>query len=102
MRLFKIIRLVWTFYRNFLLLSALVTSFCLRAFWMYGFAVFFGIFWGKIATLGLTYYFINANKKKEYYYYQNLGVGKTLLWTAALSFDFLLFLFSLILTYQLK
>ena len=102
MRLFKIIRLVWTFYKNFLLLSAIITAFCLRAFWMYGFASFFGIFWCKVVTLGLTYYFINTNKKNEYYYYQNLGVAKTLLWRATLSFDFVLFLLLLILTYHLK
>jgi hypothetical protein len=98
----KIIRLTWTFYRNFLLLSAIITAFCARAFWMYGFAGFFGIFWCKIATLGLTYYLINTRKKNEYYYYQNLGVGKRLLWSITLSFDFALFLLLLMLTYRLK
>lgn len=102
MQLLKIIRLIWTFYKNFLLLSLVVTAFCLRAFWMSGFASFFGIFWCKVATLLLTYYFVNTNKKNEYYYYLNLGVGKTLLWTLTLSFDFILFILSLILTYHLK
>lgn len=102
MRLFKIIRLTWTFYKNFLLISAIITFFCLRAFWINGFAGFLGIFWCKVLTFGLTYYFINTNKKNEYYYYQNLGVAKALLWTATLSFDFILFLLLLILTYHLK
>jgi hypothetical protein len=79
-----------------------ITAFCVRAFWLNGFAGFFGIFWCKLATLGLTYYFINANKKNEYYYYQNLGVAKTLLWGATLIFDFILFLLLLILTSYLK
>ena len=102
MRLFTTIRLICTFYRNFLLLSAIITAFCARAFWLYGFAGFFGIFWCKVATLGLTYYFINTSKKNEYYYYQNLGVAKTLLWTATLSLDLLLFLLSLVLTSYIK
>lgn len=101
-RLFTIIRLTWTFYRNFLLLSAIITALCIRAFWIYGFASFFGIFWCKVLTLGLTYYFVNTYKKKEYYYYQNLGVAKTLLWVVTLSFDFILFLLLLIFTYHLQ
>lgn len=102
MRLFNIIRLIWTFYKNFLLLSVIITGFCLRAFWMYGFAAFFGIFWCKVLTLALTYYFINTKKKNEYYYYQNLGVSKTLLWTVTISFDFVLFLLFIILANFLK
>lgn len=102
MQLFKTIRLVWTFYRNFIFLSSIITVICLRAFWLLGWASFFGIFWSKILTMALIYYFININKKKEYYYYQNLGISKTLLWTASLTFDFILFIFLLILTYFLR
>jgi len=51
------------------------------------------LFWFKAVTLGLTYYFINEYKSKEYYYYQNLGVSKSLLWAATLIFDFALFIF---------
>ena len=101
-RLFKTIRLIWAFYMNFLWPSVILTAFCLRAFWVFGFDSFFGIFWCKVLTLGLTYYLINSNKKNEYYYFQNLGVTKTLLWAATISFDFILFLLLLILTYHLK
>jgi hypothetical protein len=102
MQLFKIIRLTWTFYKNFLLLSAIVTALCTRAFWIYGLAGFSGIFWCKIATLGLTCYLVNTHKKNEYYYYQNLGITKTLLWTLTLSLDLALFLLLLMLTYHFK
>ena len=102
MQQFKIIRLIWTFYKNFLILSAIINFFCLRTLWFNGLSSFFGIFWCKVMTLGVTYYFVNNNKKYEYYYYLNLGVPKTLLWTATLSFDFVLFLLILILTYHLK
>lgn len=69
---------------------------------MYGFSSFFGIFWSKILTMGITYYLIDSTKKNEYYYYRNLGVSKSLLWIASLSFDFVLFLFLLMLTNQLQ
>jgi hypothetical protein len=101
-RMVKKIRLLYTFYKSFWLLSIFITTICLRIFWTYGFASFSGIFWCKLLTLALTYYFINDNKKKEYYYYQNLGVSKTLLWTGTISFDFILFLCLLILTHYLK
>ena len=102
MRTFKRIRLVWTFYRTFFLLSFIITACCLRVFWKFGFSVFAGLFWLKIVSLGLTYYFINSYKNKEYYYYQNLGVSKSFLWAVTLTFDFALFIFLIIQTYHLK
>jgi len=81
----------------------LVVNICsLSIFWKYGFSVFSGLFWLKIATLGLTYYFINSYKNKEYYYYQNLGISKALLWAVTLTVDFALFVFLIIQTYKLK
>jgi hypothetical protein len=102
MRSLKTIPLLWTFYRNFLLLSVIVTAFCIRIFWINGFSSFFGIFWGKLITLALSFYLVDAGKKKEYHYYRNLGLSKTLLWTATLCFDFLLFLLLLIISYQFR
>lgn len=96
----KTIPLLWTFYKSYCFLSALITFFCVRAFWIYGFTGFAGIFWFKILTLVVTFFFVNQTKKKEYYYYQNLGIGKTLLWTATLSFDCIVFAILLILTNQ--
>lgn len=102
MKLRRTLQLFWTFYKKFLLLSMLITAFCLRAFWVFGLDSFFGIFWCKVATLGATYYFVNTNKNKEYYYYQNLGITKTKLWTTTISFDFILFISLVIVTYHLK
>ncbi|NCI47893.1 hypothetical protein [Sediminibacterium soli] len=93
MKTVRTIRLIWTFYKSFLLLSLLMTACCLFIFRAYGFSVFIGIFWLKITTLAITYYFINGYKSKEYYYYRNLGVSRVLLWTVTLCFDFMLFLF---------
>ncbi|MET0394241.1 MAG: hypothetical protein ABW019_13935 [Chitinophagaceae bacterium] len=92
----KTIRLTWTFYKSFLFFSLVITTCCLSIFWKYGFSVFFMLFWLKLITLGLTYYFINQYKSREYYYYRNLGVSKSLLWAVTLLFDFALFIFALI------
>lgn len=102
MNLPKILRLSWTFYRNFVLFSVIATGACLRALWLVGLSGFFAVFWLKMATLVITYSFINAHKKNEYYYYQNLGVSKTVLWVISLSFDVIVFIFSVILLYQLR
>ncbi len=85
-----------------MLLSAVITIACLVLFWEYGFGIFSTLFWFKISTLGLTFYFIDNYKNKEYYYYQNLGVSKVLLWSVALSFDFALFIFLIIQEYTFK
>jgi hypothetical protein len=91
-----------TFYKSFLLFSFVVTASCLSLFWENGTSIFVVLFWFKIATLGLTYYFINSYKSKEYYYYLNLGVSKVMLWTTTLCFDFALFVFLIIQTYQIR
>ena len=96
MRPLKTIRLIWTFYRNFIFVSLLITATCLSILLKNGFIVFSQIFWFKIITLGLTFYFINNYKHKEFYYYQNLGVSKVLLWSVTLTLDFCLFIFLII------
>jgi len=98
----KTIRLTWTFYKSFLIFSLLVNACCLRMFWSYGFAVFVELFWFKMASVGLTYYFINNYKNKEYYYYSNLGISKATLWTLSLIFDLALFTFLFILINRFK
>src|SRR5580658_3356365 len=92
MRIFKTIRLVWTFYKNFLLLSLLITLICVGLSWEYGYGIFSTLFWLQAGTLAITYYFIDSYKAKEYYYFQNLGVSRTVLWTSTLLFDFVLYL----------
>lgn len=102
MQLRKAIRLVASFYQSFLLFSILITVCCIGIFWKYGLTSFVTIFWFKIASLGLTYYFVNSYKRKTYYYYFNLGLSKILLWTATLVFDITLFLSLIILIYKIR
>jgi hypothetical protein len=71
-------------------------------FWINDLTGFFGIFWCKVLSLAITYYFINDRKKKEYYYYLNLGVSKKMLWISSVSFDFALFVISIIILFDLQ
>ena len=102
MRPLRTLRLIWTFYKSFYLISILLTICCLVFFREFGLGVFTTLIWFKIATLGLTFYFIHSYKDKEYYYYQNLGISKRLLWITTLSFDFALFILLIIENYQFK
>jgi hypothetical protein len=101
-QLIKKAKIIFTFYRNFLLLSLLITACCLVLFWQYGLSILSTIFWFKMTTLALIYYFINSNKQKEYYYYQNLGISKRFLWSVTLIFDLSLLIFFIILIKQFK
>jgi len=88
--------LVLTFYRSFVAASAVITTCCAGLFWRYGFGVFVGLFWLKVLSLGVLFYFVNDFKRAEYYYYHNLGMSKHILWTCAFALDFGLFVVALI------
>lgn len=95
----RTIRLILTFYKSFAFSSFSITFICLGI--LYGFGakgIYFIqiLFWFKIITLGISVYFINEYKAKQYYYYKNLGVSKLALWIPVLVFDFLFFLTALI------
>lgn len=95
----KTLRLILTFYKSFALLSLLLTSTCLFIIYKYGnngIHILQVLFWFKLGTLGLIFYYINNYKKKEFYYYKNLGISKQKLWIPILFFDFSLFLVSAI------
>jgi hypothetical protein len=64
-------------------------------FWEYGLSIFAVLFWFKLFTLGIVFVFIRSYKNKEFYYYLNLGITRTFLWTSTFCFDFSLFLFLL-------
>ena len=102
MKLYKTVRLLWTFYRSFALASVVITICCLKLLWDFDFLIFGMLFWFKIATLGLLFYFIDNYKRNHYYYYQNLGLSRSVLWAATMGFDLFLFLFLTILTFKMR
>ena len=99
MRLLRITKLIWTFYKSFLFASLFSTVVCLSLLWTYGFSKFGDVLGIKLASLALICFFTNSYKAKEFYYYQNLGISKTILWSATLVFDTCFFIF---LTVQLS
>lgn len=102
MQLLKTIRLIGSFYQSFLLASIIITICCLSIFWSNGFKSFIAIFWFKIITLVITYYFVNSYSSKRYYYYFNLGISKAMLWTVSLIFDVTMFLILIILMNKIR
>lgn len=96
----RAIRIIFTFYKNFFFLSFILSLCCAIALHVNGIGIFALVFWFKVFTLGLIFYFIKQYKKKEFYYYQNLGVSKLFLWTTTLFFDMVLFIILLALTYK--
>ena len=101
-KIVKIIRSVNTFYKNFFILSFVITLICLAVIAKSQFSLFSYMFWFKLGTNGMIYYFISDYKYKEFYYFQNLGVSRTLLWTSTAVIDAMFFLGSCLLIYLYK
>ena len=102
MRLTATIRIIGTFYRSFVVASALITACCIVLLLEYDYSIFMAVFWLKAFSMAILYRYINRYKQQEYYYYYNLGVSKKLLWITTLSFDFILFIILLTQTYKLR
>lgn len=98
----KTLRLLATFYRYFFLSAFLLTIACLGPFWRFGPGTLAFIYWFKVGTLGLTVLFISMYKKKELFYYRNLGLSPILLWTFTLAADLCLFNILIVLIYCIK
>ncbi|RKD89705.1 hypothetical protein [Mangrovibacterium diazotrophicum] len=94
----KKLRLIFGFYRSFAFPSLLITMACVAIIYANGLSAITALFWFKIATLGVTVYFVNIYKRHEFYYYKNLGLPRLQLWIPTLIFDFSLFLTLTILT----
>jgi hypothetical protein len=96
------LKLIITFYRAFALASAVITLSCVSIIFLGGLGTFVVLFWFKIITSGIIFYFINEYKLKELYYYQNLGLSKLFLWTSTLTLDFAIFLLLMFITLLVK
>ena len=101
MKIVRTIRLLTTFYRSFFIVNLLITLVCAGLFREYGFSIFPTLFWLKLATMALVFYYIRNYKKKEFYYYLNLGLSRRLLWISTLSVDFCLYLVLILLVNKL-
>jgi len=101
-RMYKNLRLILTFYKSFAFATSLITLISAGIFYEYGLGIFHILFWLKVITSALVFYFIKSFKAREFYYYQNLGLSKRILWSTSMALDFFLFFFALILTYKIR
>ena len=99
----KTLKLSLTFYSSFFFTSFFITLSCLLVYWRWQTmpVVLVISFWFKIATYLFVFLYINNAKRKEFYYYQALGISKTKLWINSLSIDFTLFVSLMIITNKL-
>lgn len=98
----KILRSLYTFYLNHFFVGLAISLCCYKIYAIYGPKTIFALFWFKAATIGVVFYAVSQRKQKEFYYYQNLGISKKLLWTSTLGIDFLLFVSLLTLAHQTR
>ena len=89
-------RAILSFYSSFAFVGFLLTAACLTIVYTSGIATFTLLFWFKVGTMWIIYCFINSSKRKEYYYYDNLGISKRTLWIPALAVDFTVFMGSMV------
>jgi len=92
----RTLRSILSFYQSFAFVGFLLTAACMVTLYTTGIAMFTFLFWFKIGTLWLIYYFVDSYKRNEYYYYDNLGISKRKLWIPSLVFDFTLFLITMV------
>ncbi len=97
----KTIRLILTFYSNFFLASIAITLCCASLLYLSGIYTFVFLFWFKLITLCVTFFFIKERKEREFYYFQNLGISRIFLWATTLFLDLFLFFLILLLTYNI-
>ncbi|ASU32966.1 hypothetical protein [Mucilaginibacter xinganensis] len=99
----RTLKLITRFYSGIFLANFLVTLSCIGIIGFYGVLAhkLMGIlFWYKIISIGMIFSTAVYYKKREMYYYQNLGVSKIKLLIATSLFDFMLWLVVVIIAYR--
>lgn len=96
------IRHYFSFYTGFLPAGWSLTAICLFIFHSlyptYGWNSFVYLWWFKVLTLGLTWYMLDQYRSRIYYYYFNLGMSKTRLWSVTLGTDIGIYVLLFLLT----
>lgn len=96
------IRLILTFYRSFFFLSLIITIACLYIVNVHGLKTIASVLGIKLFTFGLIYLYIGNYKRRDFFYYQNLGMPKKKLWVSSLTLDIFLFLVLMVITLIFK
>jgi len=98
----RTIRLLLTFYRSVFFPNFFITLICGALLWKNGPSILAVQFWLKLSVTALLLYYFRSYKKKEFYYYQSLGLSQRFLWISTLSFDFCLYLFLMVRVYKMS
>ncbi|MEE1945557.1 hypothetical protein VRU48_10605 [Pedobacter sp. KR3-3] len=94
----KTIRSLYTFYLSHFFAGLFISLSCMYLYHLFGNLAIPAICWYKAFTVGIFFYAVNTRKRREFVYYQNLGISKKLLWGVTLGIDFLLFVVLMALT----
>ena len=97
----KKIELYFTFYKSFCFVSILISLVCAYYLFKSGPSAYSLLFWFKLISSGLIFYYIREYKSKEFYFYKNLGIGKKALWIFSAIFDFTVYFVVIIIALKL-
>jgi len=84
----KKVNLFFTFYKSFCFASIVISIVCAYFLIIYGVSAYFFLFWFKIITSALIFFYIREYKSKEFCFYKNLGISKKALWIFSFLLDF--------------
>ena len=98
----RTINLLYRFYLNFCLVSVIITLASMALLYQLGPGAAVIILWFKIITIVIFAWYINSYKRKEFYYYRNLGLSKSKLFACTLGFDLVVFGLLMVLTHLVR
>ena len=79
-----------------------ITVLCANIVHKWGRSVIAPMLFFKLIVLGLVYYFVSIGKKKEMYFYYNLGYSRNALFAYCTVIDMALFIISLLIVNRLS
>jgi len=92
-------RVIFSFYRNFIWFVTGISMFGCYMMWLYGSAAFMiFVFWVKIVTNILLGLYVNIFHDSQFYFYYNLGFSRTRLFAATFMLDMLIWILMSVLT----
>lgn len=83
--------ILFKFYQFFIVFSLFISVCCLVTWLKFGWVAFQAIFWLKMISYFLIYFFISAYKKHQFFYFHNLGFSVRVLWVSTFAIDLLVF-----------
>ena len=96
------LKLIAGFYKNFFFASWLISLTCAYLLMEIGVPALFYLFWFRVITWGLIYYYVRDYKKRDFYFYDNLGIGRRTLWSASMLCEALLFILFIFLALKIR